>query len=76
MVVERTDPLLQRLVVAAVLGTPVLLLSMVPALQFRNWQWLHRLDRHCTHGMDRHDSHRDHSNRHHNHRAWNWSSYR
>jgi Cu+-exporting ATPase len=40
VVVERTDPLLQRLVVAAVLGTPVLLLSMVPALQFRNWQWL------------------------------------
>jgi P-type Cu+ transporter len=34
------DPLLQRLVVAAVLGGPVLLLSMVPALQFRNWQWL------------------------------------
>jgi Cu+-exporting ATPase len=34
------DPLLQRLVVAAVLGLPVLLLSMVPALQFRNWQWL------------------------------------
>jgi copper chaperone CopZ len=35
-----SDPLLQRLVLAAVLGTPVLLLSMVPALQFRNWQWL------------------------------------
>ncbi|MEX0847475.1 MAG: heavy metal translocating P-type ATPase [Ilumatobacteraceae bacterium] len=39
-VAERTDPLLQRLIVATVLGTPVLLLSMVPALQFRNWQWL------------------------------------
>jgi Cu+-exporting ATPase len=34
------DPLLRRLVVAAVLGTPVLVLSMVTALQFRNWQWL------------------------------------
>ena len=34
------DPYLQRLIVAAVLGLPVLVLSMVPALQFRNWQWL------------------------------------
>ena len=34
------DPLLQRLIVATVLGVPVLLLSMVPALQFRNWQWI------------------------------------
>jgi len=34
------DPLLQRLVVAVVLGIPVLVLSMVPPLQFRNWQWL------------------------------------
>ena len=30
----------QRLVVSAVLTVPVLLLSMVPALQFDNWQWL------------------------------------
>lgn len=30
----------QRLVVSAVLAVPVLLLSMVPALQFDNWQWL------------------------------------
>ena len=29
----------QRLVVCTVLGVPVLLMSMVPALQFRNWQW-------------------------------------
>ncbi|MER5430591.1 heavy metal translocating P-type ATPase [Streptomyces sp. NPDC002588] len=29
-----------RLVVTAVLALPVLVLSMVPALQFRNWQWL------------------------------------
>ncbi|MDF2146830.1 cation-translocating P-type ATPase [Knoellia sp. p5-6-4] len=30
----------QRLVVSAVLTVPVLLMSMVPALQFDNWQWL------------------------------------
>ncbi|WP_432562646.1 heavy metal translocating P-type ATPase [Kineococcus sp. SYSU DK003] len=30
----------RRLAVSAVLGLPVLLLSMVPALQFTNWQWL------------------------------------
>lgn len=30
----------QRLVVSAVLTLPVLLMSMVPALQFDNWQWL------------------------------------
>jgi Cu+-exporting ATPase len=30
----------QRLAVSAVLSAPVLLLSMVPALQFDNWQWL------------------------------------
>ena len=30
----------QRLVVSAVLTLPVLLLSMVPGLQFDNWQWL------------------------------------
>ncbi|MCW3000216.1 MAG: heavy metal translocating P-type ATPase [Solirubrobacterales bacterium] len=29
-----------RLVVSALLSLPVLLLSMVPALQFDNWQWL------------------------------------
>jgi len=31
---------LERLVVTALLSVPVLVLSMVPALQFRNWQWL------------------------------------
>ncbi len=30
----------QRLLVSAVLTVPVLLVSMVPALQFDNWQWL------------------------------------
>ena len=29
-----------RLVVSAILTAPVLVLAMVPALQFRNWQWL------------------------------------
>ncbi|CAL9638857.1 heavy metal translocating P-type ATPase [Streptomyces sp. enrichment culture] len=29
-----------RLLVTALLALPVLVLSMVPALQFRNWQWL------------------------------------
>ena len=30
----------QRLMVSAALSLPVVLLSMVPALQFDNWQWL------------------------------------
>jgi Cu+-exporting ATPase len=30
----------ERLVVTALLALPVLLLSMAPALQFRDWQWL------------------------------------
>ncbi|GHE74542.1 heavy metal translocating P-type ATPase [Streptomyces griseoaurantiacus] len=30
----------ERIVVTALLAVPVLVLSMVPALQFRNWQWL------------------------------------
>ncbi len=34
------DEALRRLIVAIVLGVPVLVLSMIPALQFRNWQWL------------------------------------
>lgn len=33
------DPLFQRLTVSAALGLPVLLLAMVPFLQFDNWQW-------------------------------------
>jgi Cu+-exporting ATPase len=35
-----TAELGRRLAVTAALGLPVLLLSMVPALQFTNWQWL------------------------------------
>ncbi|MFE2476401.1 heavy metal translocating P-type ATPase [Streptomyces sp. NPDC059389] len=37
-----TEPaaLRQRLLVSATLALPVVLLSMVPALQFDNWQWL------------------------------------
>ncbi|MFE9426160.1 heavy metal translocating P-type ATPase [Kitasatospora sp. NPDC006697] len=34
------DPLRDRLLLSAVLTLPVVLLSMVPALQFTNWQWL------------------------------------
>jgi Cu+-exporting ATPase len=30
----------QRLLVSAALTVPVVLLAMIPALQFRNWQWL------------------------------------
>jgi Cu+-exporting ATPase len=36
----RRRALFRRLVVASVLGAPVLVLSMVPAAQFRNWQWV------------------------------------
>jgi P-type Cu+ transporter len=38
--VDETAPLRRRLVVSALLATPVLVLSMIPALQFDNWQWL------------------------------------
>ncbi|GLW69568.1 carbonate dehydratase [Kitasatospora phosalacinea] len=34
------DPLRDRLLVSAALSVPVVLLSMVPALQFDDWQWL------------------------------------
>ncbi|MFF9144192.1 heavy metal translocating P-type ATPase [Streptomyces sp. NPDC014861] len=34
------DALRRRLTVSAVLAAPVVLLAMVPALQFGNWQWL------------------------------------
>jgi len=37
---EEVRLLRQRLVISAVLSLPVLLMSMVPALQFDNWQWL------------------------------------
>ncbi|TDE28651.1 heavy metal translocating P-type ATPase [Actinomadura sp. 6K520] len=33
-------PLRQRLVTAVVLAVPVIAMAMVPALQFRGWQWL------------------------------------
>jgi Cu+-exporting ATPase len=33
-------PLRRRLIVSALLSAPVLVLSMVPPLQFDNWQWL------------------------------------
>jgi P-type Cu+ transporter len=34
------DPLRRRLLVSLALAIPVVVLAMVPALQFRNWQWL------------------------------------
>jgi Cu+-exporting ATPase len=37
---DRGDELRVRLVASALLALPVVLLGMVPALQFRNWQWL------------------------------------
>src|SRR3954467_1225103 len=37
---DETDPLKRRLIISALLSVPVLLVSMIPALQFDNWQWL------------------------------------
>ncbi|TQF03195.1 copper-translocating P-type ATPase [Kitasatospora acidiphila] len=37
---EAPDPLRERLTISALLTVPVILLSMVPALQFTSWQWL------------------------------------
>ncbi len=36
---DEASQLLQRLVVSALLAVPVLLLAMVPGVQFRFWQW-------------------------------------
>ncbi|WP_410660448.1 heavy metal translocating P-type ATPase [Amycolatopsis sp. lyj-112] len=38
--VDSTAPLRQRLIGSAVLSVPVILLAMVPALQFTYWQWI------------------------------------
>ncbi|HZP50260.1 heavy metal translocating P-type ATPase [Actinocrinis sp.] len=37
---EAAAALLRRLTTSAALALPVLLMAMIPALQFRNWQWL------------------------------------
>ncbi|HYF26707.1 MAG TPA: heavy metal translocating P-type ATPase, partial [Baekduia sp.] len=37
---DPTRPLRDRLLASAVLSLPILLLSMIPALQFDDWQWL------------------------------------
>src|SRR4029078_13283956 len=37
---DETAPLLRRLILAALLSFPALLLAMIPALQFDNFQWL------------------------------------
>jgi P-type Cu+ transporter len=38
--VDETRPLLLRVLAAALLSLPVLLISMIPTLQFDRWQWL------------------------------------
>jgi P-type Cu+ transporter len=37
---DESEPLRFRLILSAVLSVPVLLMAMIPALQFDNWQWL------------------------------------
>ncbi|MCU1547033.1 MAG: copper-translocating P-type ATPase [Homoserinimonas sp.] len=37
---DGVNELRQRLVISAALAVPVVLVSMIPALQFHNWQWL------------------------------------
>ncbi|MET0325896.1 MAG: heavy metal translocating P-type ATPase, partial [Ilumatobacteraceae bacterium] len=37
---DESRPLRQRVIVSALLSVPVVVLSMVPALQFDDWQWL------------------------------------
>jgi len=37
---DETAALRNRLIISALLSLPVLLMAMVPALQFDNWQWL------------------------------------
>ena len=37
---QETAELRRRVVICAVLSLPVLLMAMIPALQFDNWQWL------------------------------------
>ena len=37
---RHTEELRQRLLISAVLTVPVVLMAMVPPLQFTNWQWL------------------------------------
>ncbi len=36
---DSTRPLRQRLLLAAALAVPVIVMAMIPAAQFRNWQW-------------------------------------
>ncbi|MDQ4089114.1 MAG: heavy metal translocating P-type ATPase [Actinomycetota bacterium] len=37
---DETAPLRQRLLISLALSVPVILMAMVPALQFESWQWL------------------------------------
>ncbi|MDO5033890.1 MAG: heavy metal translocating P-type ATPase [Actinomycetaceae bacterium] len=36
---ERAEELRKRLIIAVIFSTPVMLLSMIPSLQFAGWQW-------------------------------------
>ena len=38
--VDETAPLRRRLLISTALAVPVVLLAMIPPLQFANWQWL------------------------------------
>src|SRR4051794_9957126 len=38
--IDSTESLKRRMIVSALLSAPVLAMSMIPALQFDNWQWL------------------------------------
>lgn len=38
--IDRAAQILRRLIVAAVLGLPVIAMAMAPALQFPGWQWV------------------------------------
>ena len=37
---DETVALRNRLLISAALSLPVVLMAMIPALQFDNWQWL------------------------------------
>jgi P-type Cu+ transporter len=37
---SQTESLILRLIVSGVLGLPLVLISMISSLQFRNWQWV------------------------------------
>src|SRR3954468_14884910 len=38
--IDSTESLKRRTIISALLAAPLLAMSMIPALQFENWQWL------------------------------------